>query len=163
MSSEAGELGSKQEDGGTQSQRLDKWLWFVRVVKTRTLAATLVSSGKVRLNRLRVAKPSQTVRVGDVVTVAVHRNVRVLRVVALGERRGPASEASTLFEELAGIGTSRTAQPPSPSGSPPAGSAQEEPPPTDPAALRAASDDGSGRRPDKRQRRKLMDLKRGTN
>lgn len=80
--------------------RLDKWLWFARVVKTRTLASRLVADGKVRLNRERTDKPSQSVRVGDVVTATVRRNVRVLRVLALGIRRGPASEASDLFEDL---------------------------------------------------------------
>jgi ribosome-associated heat shock protein Hsp15 len=85
---------------GARTLRLDKWLWFARVAKSRTLAATLVSNGKVRLNRERIDKPAQTVRVGDVVTATVGRQVRVLRVVALGSRRGPAAEARCLFEEL---------------------------------------------------------------
>lgn len=85
--------------GGT-GQRLDKWLWFVRVIKTRTQAAGLVTDGKVRVNRIRVEKPSQTVRPGDVVTVSVRGHVRVLRMVAAGERRGPPAEARTLFEDL---------------------------------------------------------------
>lgn len=81
-------------------QRLDKWLWFARVVKTRTLAARLVAGGKVRLNRERTDKPSQSVRVGDVVTATVGRRVRVLRVLDPGKRRGPASEANELFDDL---------------------------------------------------------------
>lgn len=81
-------------------QRLDKWLWFARVVKTRTMAAGLVQDGRVRVNRSKVTKPSQTVRVGDVITVSVARGVRVLRVAASGERRGPATEAVGLFEEI---------------------------------------------------------------
>lgn len=83
------------------SQRLDKWLWYARVVKTRTLAAALVVNGKVRVNKARVDKPSQSVRAGDVITVAVHSKVRVLRVVAPGERRGAPAAARTLFEDLA--------------------------------------------------------------
>lgn len=82
--------------GGDQL-RLDKWLWFARVVKSRTLAAGLVEDGKVRLNRERTIKPSQTVRIGDVVTVSVGPRVRVLEVAAIGVRRGPASEAQTLY------------------------------------------------------------------
>lgn len=77
--------------------RLDKWLWFARVVKSRTLAASLVEDGKVRLNRERTTKPSQSVRIGDVLTIAVGPRIRVLEVAAIGSRRGPASEAQTLY------------------------------------------------------------------
>lgn len=83
-----------------EGQRLDKWLWFARVVKTRTLAAGLVANGRVRINRERITKPAQTVRPGDVVTVSVPGGVRVLKIVAGGVRRGPASEAATLYEEI---------------------------------------------------------------
>lgn len=85
-------------EGG--SQRLDKWLWYARVLKTRSLAAALVSRGRVRVNRERTQKPSHIVRPGDVVTASVGRDVRVLKVVLPGTRRGPASEAQTLYEEL---------------------------------------------------------------
>lgn len=81
-------------------QRLDKWLWFARVVKTRSLASRLVGSGKARVNRARVTKASHPVREGDVVTVAVAGRVRVLKVVAAGARRGPAPEARLLYEDL---------------------------------------------------------------
>ena len=76
-----------------ESQRLDKWLWFARVAKTRTLAATLVADGRVRVNRIRTTKPAQVVKVGDVVTVSVAGGVRVLKIVLAGSRRGPATEA----------------------------------------------------------------------
>ena len=69
-------------------QRLDKWLWFARVVKTRSLASRLVEAGKARVNRARVTKASRPVREGDVVTVAVAGRVRVLKVLAPGARRG---------------------------------------------------------------------------
>jgi ribosome-associated heat shock protein Hsp15 len=85
---------------GGSAQRIDKWLWFARVIRTRTLAAGLVTDGRVRVNRERVLKPSQTVRPGDVITVAVGPRVRVLEVVAAGERRGPPTEAQTLFRDL---------------------------------------------------------------
>ena len=81
-------------------QRLDKWLWFARVAKTRTLAAGLVASGRVRINRARITKPAQTVRLSDVITVSVPGGVRVLKIAAAGVRRGPATEAATLYEEI---------------------------------------------------------------
>jgi ribosome-associated heat shock protein Hsp15 len=86
------------EDPGTQ--RIDKWLWFARIAKTRTLAAALVVAGKVRLNRARIDKPSHTVRASDVLTVTVARRVRLLRVTGLAERRGPPAAAGALYEEL---------------------------------------------------------------
>lgn len=81
-------------------QRLDKWLWFARVTKTRSLATRLVEEGRVRLNRERVARPSRLVRPGDVITASLASNVRVLRIVALGERRGSATVAAGLYEDL---------------------------------------------------------------
>lgn len=93
--------GEGSDDGeGLQSRRLDKWLWFARVVKSRTLAASLIEDGKVRLNRSKVLKPSQGARAGDVLTVNIGPGVRVLKVLALGERRGPATEARALYEDL---------------------------------------------------------------
>ena len=91
-----------EHDGGDrpEAQRLDKWLWYARVTKTRTLAATLVQNGKVRVNRERTLKPRQPVKADDVVTIAVHGRVRVLRVLAPGVRRGPAKEAVELYEEI---------------------------------------------------------------
>ena len=83
-----------------ERQRLDKWLWFARVVKTRALAAKLVTAGHVRLNGARAAGPDKPVRPGDVLTIALERQVRVLRVVAPGERRGPYQEARLLYEDL---------------------------------------------------------------
>ena len=81
-------------------QRLDKWLWFTRVVKTRSLAAKLVEEGHVRVNSLRVEQSSRSVKPGDVVTVALEHDVRVMRVVSAGERRGPAPEARLLYVDL---------------------------------------------------------------
>jgi ribosome-associated heat shock protein Hsp15 len=82
------------------TQRIDKWLWFARLTKTRTLATELVAGGKVRLNRARIDKPSQTVRIDDVLTVTLNRRVRLLKVLDLGERRGPSATARMLYEEL---------------------------------------------------------------
>lgn len=88
------------EDLGRGAQRLDKWLWYARQAKTRTLAAGLVTAGKIRVNRLKVEKPSQLVRPGDVITSNARKQVRVLKVVALGIRRGPSAEAAALFQDL---------------------------------------------------------------
>ena len=80
--------------------RLDKWLWFARVVKSRTLAAKLVAEGHVRINAARVTTPAHQARPGDVLTIALERDVRVLKVVAEGARRGPYEEARLLYEDL---------------------------------------------------------------
>ncbi len=83
-----------------QRQRLDKYLWFARVVKTRTLAAKLISGGNVRVNTERITSPSKLVAPGDVLTIAVQRTVRVLKINAPGVRRGPFVEAKQLYEEI---------------------------------------------------------------
>ena len=70
-------------------QRIDKWLWHARMVRTRSDAAALAEAGYVRLNGKRITAPSQPVRIGDVVTLALDRTVRVLRVEGFCERRGP--------------------------------------------------------------------------
>jgi len=80
--------------------RLDKWLWQARFFKTRSLAAREVSAGNCRVNGIRVTKPAQGVGPGDVLTFVQVRQVRVIRVVALGVRRGPAEEARTLYDDL---------------------------------------------------------------
>lgn len=87
-------------DEAVQSLRVDQWLWFARVVKSRTLGHALVERGKVRLNRLRLEKPSTLVKPGDVLTISLGPKVRVLEVSAIGQRRGPASEAALLYKDL---------------------------------------------------------------
>jgi ribosome-associated heat shock protein Hsp15 len=81
--------------------RLDKWLWQARFCKTRGSAARMVSEGLVRLNAIRVVKPATALRVGDGLTFAQGRTIRVLRVRALGTRRGPPPEARLLYDDLA--------------------------------------------------------------
>ncbi len=80
-------------------QRVDKWLWHARVVRTRTAAAALAVRGCVRINGTRIDAASRPVKAGDVVTIALDR-VRVLKVVSFSERRGSAQDASILFEDL---------------------------------------------------------------
>lgn len=81
-------------------QRIDKWLYFARVVKTRALAVKLVTSGHIRINGDKKRVPSATVKPGDVLTIVMPRRVFVYRVIGCGERRGPASEARLLYEDL---------------------------------------------------------------
>ncbi|MGH8722151.1 MAG: RNA-binding S4 domain-containing protein [Burkholderiales bacterium] len=84
--------------------RLDKWLWQARFFKTRTLAAQLIERRRLRINREVVTKAHYRVRPGDVLTFPQGATVRVVRVLALGTRRGPATEARSLYEELSGAG-----------------------------------------------------------
>lgn len=81
-------------------QRIDKWLWQSRFFKSRTLAAKLVAAGKLRINREVTRKPGHTVKVGDVLTFPKGQDIRVIEIVALGDRRGPASEAQALYRDL---------------------------------------------------------------
>jgi ribosome-associated heat shock protein Hsp15 len=118
------------------SQRLDKWLWFARVIKTRTQAAGLVTEGKVRINSIRCEKPAHAVRVGDVLTIIVGDRIRILQVVLPGAKRGGAPEAALLFKDLT---------------PPPVPRAQQ-------TAAPGARDEGSGR-PTKRDRRVLDRLR----
>jgi len=84
----------------TDRQRIDRWLWHARVVSTRGAAVALAVSGHVRVNGARIRAPSRMVRTGDVITVALERHVRVLKISGFVERRGPARTAQRLYEEL---------------------------------------------------------------
>jgi ribosome-associated heat shock protein Hsp15 len=88
------------EPAGTTSQRVDKWLWHARVVKTRSLAAEIVEAGKVRRNRERLTKSSDQVKLGDVLTVTLPSRVAVLKVTGFAERRGGPADAAWLCETL---------------------------------------------------------------
>ena len=127
------------------SQRLDQWLWFARITKSRTLAQGLIERGKVRVNRIKIDKPSTWVKPGDVLTLVVGRTVRSLEILAIGTRRGPATEARHLFNDLT---------PP-----PPPHTSRETIvraiPKDGPTAVRA---EGAGR-PTKRERRQIDKLK----
>ena len=80
--------------------RLDKWLWFARFVKTRSLATRLIVDGRMRVNGAPTQRAHYTVKLGDVLTFPLGPHIRVIKVVALGSRRGPAVEAQTLYEDL---------------------------------------------------------------
>jgi len=86
-------------------QRIDRWLWNARVVRTRTAAAELVTRGHVRVNATRVTAPGRDVKCGDVVTVTLYGGVRVLRVTGMAPRRGDAASASLLYDDVTGNGS----------------------------------------------------------
>ena len=115
--------------------RLDKWLWFARFCKSRTQASALCAAGRLRLDGALIHKAHQAVRPGAVLTFPLGPHIRVIRVLALGARRGPPAEARTLYEDL-------------------------DPPPERPApaATPVARDAGSGR-PTKAERRATDRLK----
>lgn len=96
------------EPGGTL--RADKWLWFARFFKSRSLSARLITDGRLRVNGERRTKASTAVAPGDVLTFPQADRVKVIRIIALGTRRGPAPEAQALYEDLS---------PPEPEGAPP--------------------------------------------
>jgi ribosome-associated heat shock protein Hsp15 len=83
-----------------ERQRIDKWLFFARVVKSRSLAAKLVAAGGVRLNREKLEQAAHLVKPWDVLTISLGRKVLVYRILSSGVRRGPAEEARTLYEDL---------------------------------------------------------------
>ena len=91
-------------------QRLDKWLWIARIVKTREAAAGLVQSGHVRINGQKMLKPGHGLKAGDVLTIVLDTRVRVLHISGLGARRGPAEEARGLYGE-AGMSAQRDETP----------------------------------------------------
>ncbi|RYH02372.1 RNA-binding S4 domain-containing protein [Salipiger sp. IMCC34102] len=80
--------------------RLDKWLWQARFFKSRSLAAGVVSAGKVRVDGTPVSKPARVVKPGCVLTFPQAEQVRVVRILACGTRRGPAPEAQALYEDM---------------------------------------------------------------
>ena len=120
-----------------ERQRVDRFLWHARLVRTRTLAAKLAATGHVRVNGKRIDAPGRGLKIGDVLTVAISRDVRILKVVAFAERRGGSEVASRLYEDLS-------------------------PPATKPVRVVSPAPRlaGSGR-PTKRERRALDRLQRG--
>lgn len=87
-------------ENGRETIRLDKWLFYARFFKTRGFATEVITKGRVRLNGQRQCKPGHAIGAGDVLTFPMARHVRVVKVVGLGERRGPPSEAQTLYIDL---------------------------------------------------------------
>ena len=80
--------------------RIDRYLHCIRLVKSRTLAQRLIEDGHIRVDGKRIEKPSEEVRIGSVIALPLHGKIRVLKVLLLPERRGPAPEARLAYEEL---------------------------------------------------------------
>ncbi|ARP99473.1 RNA-binding S4 domain-containing protein [Pseudorhodoplanes sinuspersici] len=118
-------------------QRIDKWLWHARVVRTRTAAAGLVGGGLIRINGARIDAASRAVRIGDVVTIAFD-TIKILKVTGFSERRGSATDATLLYEDLQVVAP-----------------VQQGNPTVEPEA--------ATRRPNKRERRDIVRLKRPDN
>lgn len=95
----AGPSGSRDPNAAAKL-RLDKWLWQARFCKTRAIAAELVSLGRVRVNGTPVSRPGRDICAGDVLTFPQGSRIRVIRILALGQRRGPATEAQDLYTDL---------------------------------------------------------------
>lgn len=132
MTAKAGPSSSSAASAPPPAMRVDKWLWHARFFKTRTLANRLAAAGNVRINGTKQTRASANLRVGDVLTFPLNSHVRVIEVVALSTRRGPAPEAQALYIDR---------DPPQPNTKANAKSTQP-----------AARDSGSGR-PTKKQRR----------
>jgi len=128
--------------GEPERLRIDKWLWHARFFRSRSLAGEVASSGRLRVNGTRITKPAHLVKEGDVLTFPQGRRIRVVRVLGIGTRRGPASEAELLYDDL---------DPPVTGGadSDPAGPA---------AAISGERPQGAGR-PTKRERRDIDALR----
>jgi ribosome-associated heat shock protein Hsp15 len=88
-------------EGGLTTRRLDQWLWFARFVKSRSLAARLCTGGAVSVNGEKARKANQAIRPGDLLGLRLGKSRRSIRILALGDRRGPAPEARRLYEEIA--------------------------------------------------------------
>ena len=86
----------------TEKIRLDTWLWYARLYKSRSLSSKAILSGKLRLNTNKVFKPASKVKINDVITVNQINMVKIIQVQSLGFRRGPASEAQKLYNDLSG-------------------------------------------------------------
>lgn len=135
------------EANAASLQRIDQWLWFARIAKSRTLAQVLIERGKVRVNRVKIGKASTVVRPGDVLTLSLGPRVVSIEILGIGSRRGPATEAQALYRDL----TRRHSAPG------PEGSVETE---RSYAALQATIRPEHSGRPTKRERR-MIDKLRG--
>lgn len=141
-------LNKGNDQQSDETQRIDKWLWHARFARTRTAAQRLARSGHIRLNRVKIGTPSRAVRVGDVLTIALGRGVQVIEIAGFAARRGSSEIAQTLYVDH------------TPAASP----LQSE------TGVLAGDRSGSGgpaierpaasKRPGKRDRRRLVALKR---
>ena len=84
----------------TEKIRLDTWLWYARFYKSRSLSSKAILSGKLRINSNKITKPATKVKTNDVLTLNYINEIRIIQIQSLGSRRGPASEAQSLYIDL---------------------------------------------------------------
>ena len=84
----------------TEKIRLDTWLWYARFYKSRSLSSKAILSGKLRVNSIKIIKPASKVKINDVLTINHVNTVRIIQIQSIGSRRGPASEAQALYNDL---------------------------------------------------------------
>ena len=84
----------------TEKIRLDTWLWYARFYKSRSLSSKAILNGKLRINSNKITKPATKVKTNDVLTLNYVNEIRIIKIQSLGSRRGPASEAQSLYKEL---------------------------------------------------------------
>ena len=89
----------------TEKIRLDIWLWYARFYKSRSLSSKAILSGNLRVNSIKIIKPASKVKINDVLTINHVNKVRIIRIQSIGARRGPASEAQALYNDLSVDGT----------------------------------------------------------
>lgn len=123
-------------------QRIDKWLWHARFVKTRSLAQKLVTSGKVRIDSEKITSANKKIRVSNVLTIAIQREIKIIEITGIPQRRGPYSEAQTFYKDLT---------PPS------------EIAPRDSKLKKVKSTEARTPRPTKHQRKQILALKHNSN
>ncbi len=138
------EPSSSEKLSESSAERIDKWLWYARFFKTRSAASKMVSSGKLRIDGAVINKPHRSVQIGHVYTFPQGNHIRIVKVLKFGNRRGPASEAMLLYEDLAPIENNQK---------------KSDKDNTDPNSAEFESRSSGSGRPTKRDRRKTEQLK----
>lgn len=124
-----------------QSQRIDKWLWHARFFKTRSLAQKQVVTGKIRVDREKISSPSRKVLIGNVLTITRERDIKIIEILDIADKRGPYSQAQLLYNDL----------------SPPKPEKQKQE-----VTVESMSRIQSEGRPTKHQRKQIMAMKRNS-
>jgi len=130
-----------EQTPSTQSQRIDKWLWHARFFKTRSLAQKQVATGKIRVDSEKISSPSRKILIGNVLTITRDRDIKIIEILGIADKRGPYSQAQLLYNDLS---------PPKPEKQ-----KQEE-------TVESMSRIQSEGRPTKHQRKQIMAMKRNS-
>lgn len=89
-----------EETSSNLSQRIDKWLWHARFYKTRSIAQKQVATGKIRVDREKISSPSRKVSAGNVLTITRDRDIKIIEILGVADKRGPYSEAQLLYNDM---------------------------------------------------------------